>query len=78
MKKFHQLCAASALVLVLTLSAFAGEIQTPRATTSTNQPAAVAITGETGTASAPSSVETSADRVWGLTLSILWETLALF
>lgn len=82
MKVLRQLCVASALTLALTLSAFAGDIETPKASPAPPPQTATAdgqiemtVTGQVETGS---SEATAADSVTETVLNLLQSVLSLF
>jgi hypothetical protein len=82
MKTLRQLCVALIFTLALTISTFAGEMETPK--TSTPPPApSVATAGEmetgiTGQMDTGSSEATAADSATEIALNLLQSVLSLF
>jgi hypothetical protein len=82
MKTLRQLCVASVFTLALTMPTFAGEIETPKA--STPPPASsAAMAGDiettfTGQAVTGSSEATAADSATEIALNLLQSVLSLF
>lgn len=81
MKSLRQLCVASVFTLVLTTSAFAGEISTPLAppqptqTATTNGEISTTVAGQEETSSSEATATGSATEI---ALSLLQSVLALF
>lgn len=84
MRKIRQLCAAASLAMVLTTSAFAGDIQLPSVTTPPPPPPQATSTGEMQTPSASVAGETDtpltsdAGLVTEMALSLLAGALSVF
>lgn len=81
MKALHQLCVASVFALALTVSAFAGDIQTT--VTSPPPPQGLTASGEIQTTvtrqeEAVSSEATAADSVTESVMNLLQSVLSLF
>ena len=77
MKPLRQLCVASAFTIVLAMPAFAGEIETPKASTPPAQAGEIQ-TGVTGQIETPSSEATVANSATQAALSLLQSVLSLF
>jgi hypothetical protein len=79
MKTLRQLCIASVFTLALIMPAFAGEMETPKASTPPPAPAAGEMqTTITGQAETGSSEATAADSATETVLNLLQSVLALF
>ena len=84
MKNLHRLCGAIVFTLVLTIPAFAGDIQTTVTSPPPSQPAQTATlngdiqTGVTGQAETDSSEATAANSAAEIALNLLQSVLALF
>ncbi len=84
MKNLHRLCGAIVFTLVLTIPAFAGDIQTTVTSPPPSQPAQTATlngdiqTGVTGQADMGSSEATAANSAAEIALNLLQSVLALF
>jgi hypothetical protein len=84
MKNLHRLCGAIVFTLVLTIPAFAGDIQTTVTSPPPSQPAQTATlngdiqTGVTGQAETGSSEATAANSAAEIALNLLQSVLSLF
>jgi hypothetical protein len=81
MKTLRQLCVASVFTLALTMPTFAGEIETPKASTPPAPSAAMAgdiETTFTGQMDTGSSEATAADSATEIVLNLLQSMLSLF